>query len=305
VASAPVIAVLINSFRIAIIAVLVDSFGSQMAEGFLHQFEGWVVFLVGAVMLGFGILALEKFQFANINIDSIFDRSSTQGLADKSTSLSRGGAVALISVCGIALAVVNSITTAQERAPKPLRQTFENLPHQINGWSGRDVQLEPAILDVLKATDSYEGNFSEPGNKAPVNLFVAYYDSLSKGAAIHSPRVCLPGSGWEFASFEERDFSELGPGSGGTFNRVIIQKGEQKILMYYWFHQRERRTAGEFKMKYYLLLDSFRIGRKDGALVRLYTPLVGSNRSSELEAERRLAAFAEGALPLMNGYLPR
>jgi EpsI family protein len=204
----------------------------------------------------------------------------------------------------LALAAATSIASAYEYAPKPVRQDFANFPRQIGNWSGREGQLEPAILDALKATDTYTGDFSEASTRVPVNLFVAYYDSLSKGAAIHSPRVCLPGSGWEFASFEERDFGELAPGVSGTFNRVVIQKGEQKILMYYWFHQRERRTANEFSMKYYLLVDSFKKSRKDGALVRIYTT-IAAGESNTAEADRRLRAFAESALPRMNEYLPQ
>jgi exosortase D (VPLPA-CTERM-specific) len=303
VASAPVIAVLINSFRIAVIAVLVDNYGSHMAEGFLHQFEGWVVFLVGAVLLGVEILVLERFRLANLNMESLFDGPMASLRVGKSISLN-GSAIAALCGCALALAAATSIASAYEYAPKPVRQDFANFPRQIGNWSGREGQLEPAILDALKATDTYTGDFSEASTRVPVNLFVAYYDSLSKGAAIHSPRVCLPGSGWEFASFEERDFGELAPGVSGTFNRVVIQKGEQKILMYYWFHQRERRTANEFSMKYYLLVDSFKKSRKDGALVRIYTT-IAAGESNTAEADRRLRAFAESALPRMNEYLPQ
>ena len=44
--SAVPIAVLMNSVRIGIIGVLVDRYGIGQAEGFLHFFEGWVIFLV-------------------------------------------------------------------------------------------------------------------------------------------------------------------------------------------------------------------------------------------------------------------
>ena len=92
-------------------------------------------------------------------------------------------------------------------------------------------------MNVLKATDYYAGDFLN-ASVAPVNFFVAYYDFLNKSAAIHSPRVCLPGSGWEFASFEERDFSELAPAYPAHTTMLGYKKGEQKTLMYYWFQQR-------------------------------------------------------------------
>ncbi len=39
------VAVLMNSVRIGIIGILVDRYGIAQAEGFLHIFEGWVIFL--------------------------------------------------------------------------------------------------------------------------------------------------------------------------------------------------------------------------------------------------------------------
>jgi EpsI family protein len=161
-------------------------------------------------------------------------------------------------------------------------------------------------VQVLKATDYYTGSFTKISDVAPVNLFVAYYDSMNKGAAIHSPRVCLPGSGWEFASFEERNFSDLAPGVAGTYNYVLLQKGEQKILMYYWYQQRKRYTANEFSMKYYLLVDNLFESRKDGALVRLYTPILAAEGNiAEAEANARLHSFAQSLLSKMPSYLPQ
>jgi exosortase len=79
VVSALPITVLINSFRIALVAVLVDHLDTRMADGFLHQFEGWVVFLIGILLLGFEIIVLERFRCSRINIESIMDRPVTSG----------------------------------------------------------------------------------------------------------------------------------------------------------------------------------------------------------------------------------
>jgi exosortase D (VPLPA-CTERM-specific) len=304
VASAPPITVLINSFRIAVVAALVNSFGSHMAEGFLHDFEGWVVFLVGALLLLVEILALERFRFANITIESILDRPSGLQAAAKPIVLTSSALVSLL-VCVAAVGVVTWISWADQFALKPSRATFVTFPQQVEGWSGREDLLEPAILKVLQPTDYYNGSFSKTPNGVPVNLFIPYYDSLSKGAAIHSPRVCLPGTGWEFALFQEKNFGDLEPNTGGSFNRVIVQKGEQKILMYYWFQQRQRRTASEFTMKYYLLVDSLTKSRKDGALIRIYTPIASGGTAGVAEADARLQRFAQDFLPTINKYIPQ
>jgi exosortase D (VPLPA-CTERM-specific) len=304
VASAAPITILINSFRIVVVAVLVDSFGIKMADGFIHQFEGWIIFLFGALLLGFEIIVLERFRWSKVEIESILDRPAISEHMIEPIKIT-GVAIITVLVCVGALGAINSITSAYESTPAPIREKFAEFPREIDGWTGREGQLEQAIVDTLKATDYYVGDFVQAPNRSPVDLFVAYYDSLSKGAAIHSPRVCLPGSGWEFASFEERPFGDLTAGVPGTYTRVVIQKGEEKALMYYWFQQRERRTANEFSMKYYLLVDSLRKSRKDGALVRLYTPIVTAGKKGELEADARLHGFAGAALPRMTSYLPR
>ena len=84
----------------------------------------------------------------------------------------------------------------------------------------------------------------------------------------------------------------------------MIQKGEQKMLMYYWYQQRERQSASEFTMKYYILVDSVLKGRKDGALVRLLTP-IQSGGGGESEANARLRAFAQSIAPVMPNFLPQ
>jgi exosortase D (VPLPA-CTERM-specific) len=301
--SATPITIVINSFRIAVTALLVDNFGTQMAEGFLHQFEGWAVFLIGALLLGFEVVALERFRWSNVEVESIMDRPETAEHVVDQFKFTLP-LILTILICAGALGVTTSIAFAYRSTPNPVRESLAEFPRQIDRWTGQRGWLEPKTVDTLKATDYYVGDFAEAPGDPPINLFVAYYDSLSKGAAIHSPRVCLPGAGWEFASFEERDFSELAPGLPGTYNYVLVQKGKQQILMYYWFQQRERRTANEFSMKYYLLLDSLRRSRRDGALVRLYTPVVAAaGERGEVEADARLRAFAQAVFSRMPSYL--
>jgi exosortase D (VPLPA-CTERM-specific) len=302
--SAPPITIFINSFRIAVIAVLVNSFGLQMAEGFLHQFEGWIIFVFGALLLGLEILVLEGFRLSKVTVLPIFTEAPATQPAGGVAPTSALPTVALLT-CAVTFGVTSWIVWAQAHTPPPVRQSFVSFPRDFADWSGREGQLEPAILKVLNATDYYIGDFSQTSEKSLVNLFVVYYGSLSKAGAIHSPRVCLPGSGWEFASFEERNFDVLTPGVPGTFNRVIVQKGNQRILMYYWFQQRERRTANEFSMKYYLLMDSLKKSRKDGALIRVFTPILSGSEKGISDADSRLRAFAHAIIPQLNGYLPQ
>jgi exosortase D (VPLPA-CTERM-specific) len=305
-ASAPVITLLINGFRIAVSAVLVDNFGIAMAEGFMHQAEGWIVFLLGTFLLFVVVLVLERFRTANINLDSIWESpSASNSVAARPLSLN-GNAVAALLVCASALGAASAIAASHELTPDPVRQDFSSFPRQIANWKGHETLLDAEMVNALKATDYYSGSFARSSSRdaVEVGLFVGYYASLSKGGAIHSPRVCLPSSGWEFSSIEQRSFGELAPGTPGSYNRIVIQKGEQRVLMYYWIQQRERRTASEFSAKYYLLRDNLLEGRRDGALVRFHTPVTIPGERGLAEADARLRAFSKSALPELNGYLP-
>jgi hypothetical protein len=53
-----------NSFRIGVIGIPVEYGGTGMAEGFLHDFEGWIVFMACA-----GILGLEMWILSRVGKD--------------------------------------------------------------------------------------------------------------------------------------------------------------------------------------------------------------------------------------------
>ena len=305
VVSAAPITILINSFRIAVIAVLVNSFGIEMAEGFLHQFEGWVIFILGLLVLGLEILVLERFRWSNVELTPIMSRSGF-GAWPKAPFRLDLPLVITVLVCAGTLGVTSSVASAMRSVPTPVRDSFSGFPRHLDDWTGQPAKLDAPTLGLLRPTDYYLGDFVKGPSDPPVNFYSVYYNSLAEGAAIHSPRVCLPGSGWEFTSLQERKFSELAPGVAGTYTYAVIQKGEQKILMYYWYQQRQRRTAGEFWMKYYLLVDNLFTSKTDGALVRLYTPITAAaGDRGEAEANAKLRNFARALFPKLPAYLPQ
>ena len=77
----------------------------------------------------------------------------------------------------------------------------------------------------------------------------AYYASQSGGESSHSPRTCIPGDGWSIHSIEEVGVP-LEDGGTLRVNRALIQKGEHKHLVYYWFRQRGQSMTGEFDVKW-------------------------------------------------------
>ncbi|HMO06035.1 MAG TPA: EpsI family protein, partial [Paracoccaceae bacterium] len=182
-----------------------------------------------------------------------------------------------------------------ERPPVTVtRDPFALFPAQLGDWqAGPHRMLEPDVERILAADDYHSVLLARAGG-APVDLFLAWYrDDLQGG--VHSPEVCLPGGGWEIA--ELRRIEAQHPVEGAfSLNRAVIQKGTERMLVYYWFEQQGRRTASGLTAKLQLLAGKLTNGRSDSALVRLIVP-IGAGGAAEAEA-RLQQAMAEVLRPL-------
>lgn len=114
---------------------------------------------------------------------------------------------------------------------------------------------------------------------------MAWYNDQSKGG-VHSPEICLPGGGWEIAWLERTDVTtQIGSDTPFEINRATIQKGETRMLVYYWFQQRDRKIAWDMEAKFWLMMDGITTGRTDGAIVRL-TTVIGPQEDDAAAAAR-------------------
>jgi EpsI family protein len=184
----------------------------------------------------------------------------------------------------------------------PRRETFFAFPNQVETWTGRRNVMEQIYLDALKLDDYIMADYVR-ADRGVVNFYVAWYDSQRAGNSAHSPRSCLPGGGWRMTDFSQIDIAEVQvAGQALRANRVQIELGNRKQLVYYWFQQRGRVITNEYLVKWYLFVDSLTRQRTDGALVRLVTPLeVGE---SVANADRRLVEFASTVAPRLERHIP-
>ena len=296
------ITVLMNSFRIGVIGVLVEYWGQSMAEGFLHDFEGWVVF-----MACLGVLLLEMMLLSRIGSDrrplheafSIeFPEASPKGAKVQYRRLP-GSLTVSLAIIAVTSLLALSLGNREQLAPE--RKDFTDFPLKVGDWKGRPDKLEKIYLDILKLDDYVITDYVGPDGKS-VNFYVAYYASQSKGESAHSPRSCLPGGGWQIASLEQKTLEATSAGRPIKVNRVVIKHGESKQLVYYWFQGRGRTITNEYMVKWYLFWDALTRNRTDGALVRL-TTVVTPDEDME-DAERRLGDFARQMSGTLDEYVP-
>jgi len=180
------------------------------------------------------------------------------------------------------------------------RKELKEFPQAIGAWqkSGPDQILSDETMQVLKASDYLLRDFHKPGSPV-ANLYVGYYESQRSGASYHSPLNCLPGSGW-ILSEPGRAMVSLPDGSSFAANKYVIQNGEYKSMMVYWYQGRGRNVASEYWGKVYTVLDSVRLRRSNGALVRVTVPIA----SSEAEAEQTAVEFASAASGVLPEFVP-
>lgn len=300
-AAAP-LTVLMNSFRIGVIGVLVDSYGIGAAEGFLHLFEGWVIFGVCIVALYLFAVALQRLApnprpaLDTLDLD-------TEGFADQARRLlviapSRGMIVGALVTLALAGGLV--LSPRPERV-EPLRLPFSQFPVEIGAWHGRTALLDPDVAAILLASDYVDVTYRSPAESASVNFFSAWYESQTAGAGIHSPAVCLPVGGWEVSAIEPTPVTIPGLTQPHFMvNRAVIQKGLSRQLVYYWFEQRGRRMTNDYAAKATVVWDSFMIGRSDGALVRFVTPI----DTTEADADARMQRLMADLLPVLTRFVP-
>jgi exosortase D (VPLPA-CTERM-specific) len=298
------IAILMNSLRIGIIGALVEYQGIAAAQGFLHLFEGWAVFVLCLAILFSQALVLHRLppRGGAFRETFVMDLPLRQLSSLRLPPLRRQ--MPLMAVTGIlgVTALASLFFTGRTEIP-PGRESFASFPLALDGWQGRERALAPEILQALKLDDYIDVDFTDTRTGDLVNFYVAYYASQRKGASAHSPASCIPGGGWEIEDLRTVRIEGAGSeGAGLPVNRVIISKGNARELVYYWFQQRGRILTNEYLVKWYLLLDAITRNRTDGALVRLVTPL---QQGADLaKADEMLAGFIRKIEPNLRDYIP-
>lgn len=303
VVSSVFITIFMNSFRIGTIGVMVEHWGIGMAEGFLHEFQGWAVFMFSAALMIGEIAALNRIGHESGTWRQLFGIEIPSATPKDYVIRNRRMPIQFVAAAGLlVLLLIASTLSPRPTEIIPTRASFAAFPMSLGPWSGRSGSMEGIYVDALKFDDYLLADFND-GAGTPVNLYMAYYNSQRKGEAVHSPRSCLPGGGWQLRDFGQRTLRDVTiNGRPLRVNRTRIELGDQHQLVYYWFQQRGRVITNEFVVKWYLFWDTLTRHRTDGALVRLIVPLPPA--SNEAEADRRLTDLAKRIAPTLTRYVP-
>jgi EpsI family protein len=180
----------------------------------------------------------------------------------------------------------------------PMKKPFDQFPDSVSRWRMTgESRLSADVQAVLKASDVLMRDYrSDQGEQ--VQLYIGYHDGGKDAGEIHSPKHCLPGSGWyEVSSTRTRI-----PAAGGDLNlvRAVYQKGEQKELFLYWYQVRGASISEEYSLKVAEIANSVRFGRRDAAFIRISVPFRTGEQQAAALGERFVADF----YPTIRAFLP-
>ena len=160
--SAAPITIFMNSLRIGIIGFMVDRQGIEAAEGFLHLFEGWVIFISCVAILFLLAIIMQRLtpnpKPLVDTIDMDFD-----GLGHQAGRI-------MTHVISAALVMATLLTASVSSAwvfyPRPervevFREPFVLFPEKLGDWEGRTSRLDPATEQILAADDYYASYYQK------------------------------------------------------------------------------------------------------------------------------------------------
>jgi EpsI family protein len=180
-------------------------------------------------------------------------------------------------------------------APDPSR-----FPSHFAAWTKiHEDPITPEVSTVLRADQLLSSTYQDDGGKQ-AGLFVAWFQSQRGGASQpHSPKVCLPGSGW---TPQVTDEASVDTAAGPIrINRYVAAYQGQHAVILYWYQTPHRVIAGEWAAKLWLVHDALSDARTDTSLVRITVWSSGDDGA----ATNTATAFARDLYPRMREYLPR
>lgn len=209
-------------------------------------------------------------------------------------------AAKILTLVLVSQAVVLYAFTRKEIVPNiaPL----STLPGQVGAWVlHNEGTIDQETQDVLKADDLLTRTYVNGNVGGAAHLFIAFFKTQRSGQAPHSPKNCLPGSGWVPSVADTVAVPIPNRPQPITINRYIVQKGDSKSLVLYWYQSRDRIVASEYTAKFYVVADAMRYNRTDTALVRVVVPIPGNDVKG---TEERAFNFVQSIFAPLQQHLP-
>ena len=202
-----------------------------------------------------------------------------------------------ILLLGLTLLGLGSVATRPSLVVSETR--LEQLPLHIGSLAGTEMNFEDSVYAVLNADANLFRIYRSPVNEA-ITLYIGYYGTARGGRASHLPQYCYTGQGW---SIEKWDFVSLDsmPAGQQRINRMIVKKGIERQLVYFWFQSEATVMSTGLEQNWYKFQHRLLYNRNDGAFVRVSMNLPPGE---EEQIERKAKLFSQAIVPLVSTFWP-
>lgn len=182
----------------------------------------------------------------------------------------------------------------------PVARPLEEIPRQLKDWRLVDeTHFSTAVLAQLRPTDYLYREYVD-ATGARVTLYLGYHGGGPDSGPIHSPKHCLPGSGWRRQQEEARQLV-LADGRPLRLVAALYQSGAREEFFVYWFQVKGATLTNEYALKLAELVNALRYRRRDSAFVRVSVPV----QTDAASAERLALAFVADFYPAIQTVLPQ
>ena len=174
-----------------------------------------------------------------------------------------------------------------ETTAVPVNQPLNQIPTSVGNWRMvQEAYFNPEMLAVLRPTDYLYRVYKDPaGNR--VTLYLGYHAGGADSGPIHSPKHCLPGSGW-FEISEKQQTVSLQQGELPVV-QAVYQNDDQKEMFFYYFQVKGRVLTSEYALKLAEVVNSLLYNRRDSAFIRISVPFT-ENRAQAAQAGENFVA---------------
>jgi EpsI family protein len=184
----------------------------------------------------------------------------------------------------------------------PAHRSLDEFSLDSSNWSLlQNVDIDKETLDILKADDLLSRVYQDRKTGRMATLFVAYFSTQRTGKTPHSPKNCLPGSGWSPSQSGMIDIRVPGESEPIRVNRYIVSRGDNQSAVLYWYQSHNRVIASEYAAKIFTVTDSIRYNRSDTSLVRVIVPVEDGNAQN---AVNTAVEFVQVMFEPLKEFLP-
>ncbi len=179
----------------------------------------------------------------------------------------------------------------------PPTKGLQSFPVEVGTWRmAVNTVFSAPVLKVLRPSDYVMRSYADPQGRQ-IGMYVGYHDGGKDAGPIHSPRNCLPGSGWH--ALNSKEMTVAAGGDTVRMVRTVYAKEREEVIFYYWYQIRGQSLTSDWGMKLTELKNALFYQRKDAAFIRL-------DISNELggQADALVTDFIRGAYPALKEYLP-